>query len=497
MPFLFTPSLVRAVDGSGDPINGAKMYFYQTGTTVNALYYLDGLGETPGPHPLVSDADGIFEPAFLSAPQTYRVKLTNATGSATLFDADPVSVVSPSEYTASLFFATYAELIVIEPDDVGTSAAVFDDAGTHTDPVSMDTVPNNGLYSWTGTDWQWLATLGQVLPGGTDGQIQYNDNGLLAGLTGLTETAGTLSAATINGGTVTVSTPFFNLAQTWNDAGIAFGAMDFSITNTNSDYSSYFVRGRVGGADRFRITRDDTLVFGAETGEGAETAIGIRRIGGSSIIGICSGRSFDTGKLANIINCYWEAGVGANGIANVDTATVRADIVTNRLSIESAANMTHIADTGRFEWEGAIANTNRIRQVFYQKATAEGRTCDFNNVGQAPARASPVVSMTVENDADDPFHICKWNGSGWTMRAKFDGLGRLFQSDQTAPSTPTGGGIQYVEGGAGKFKTSAGNVVIFAPSSVPNVTGSRGGNAALASLLTQLASLGLITDGTS
>jgi hypothetical protein len=31
----------------------------------------------------------------------------------------------------------------------------------------------------------------------------------------------------------------------------------------------------------------------------------------------------------------------------------------------------------------------------------------------------------------------------------------------------------------------------------PNVTGSRGGNAALASLLTKLASIGLITDGSS
>lgn len=36
-----------------------------------------------------------------------------------------------------------------------------------------------------------------------------------------------------------------------------------------------------------------------------------------------------------------------------------------------------------------------------------------------------------------------------------------------------------------------------APISKPTVTGSRGANAALASLLTQLAALGLINDGTS
>ena len=47
--------------------------------------------------------------------------------------------------------------------------------------------------------------------------------------------------------------------------------------------------------------------------------------------------------------------------------------------------------------------------------------------------------------------------------------------------------------------SAQGNVGFYGatPASKPTVTGSRGGNAALASLLTKLASLGLITDGTT
>ncbi|HVV25257.1 MAG TPA: hypothetical protein VHF06_37850, partial [Pseudonocardiaceae bacterium] len=65
----------------------------------------------------------------------------------------------------------------------------------------------------------------------------------------------------------------------------------------------------------------------------------------------------------------------------------------------------------------------------------------------------------------------------------------------TVPSTnPTGGGVLYCEGGALKFRGSSGDIFNTAKQTV---TGSRGGNAALASLLTALANAGLITDSTS
>ncbi|GGV37080.1 hypothetical protein GCM10010293_40750 [Streptomyces griseoflavus] len=65
----------------------------------------------------------------------------------------------------------------------------------------------------------------------------------------------------------------------------------------------------------------------------------------------------------------------------------------------------------------------------------------------------------------------------------------------TAPSTnPTDGVIAYAQGGVFKVRSAGG--VIF-DTTRRTVTGAKGGNAALTSLLTQLATIGLITDNTT
>jgi hypothetical protein len=65
----------------------------------------------------------------------------------------------------------------------------------------------------------------------------------------------------------------------------------------------------------------------------------------------------------------------------------------------------------------------------------------------------------------------------------------------TNPTTnPTGGAILYATGGNLATRDSSGNVVSLVKQTV---TGSRGGNAALASLLTALATIGFITDSTT
>jgi hypothetical protein len=62
------------------------------------------------------------------------------------------------------------------------------------------------------------------------------------------------------------------------------------------------------------------------------------------------------------------------------------------------------------------------------------------------------------------------------------------------------GETQYsIKTGTGKVQFGGGNIGFFgaAPGAKPTITGSKGGNAALASLLTQLAALGLLTDFTT
>jgi len=91
MATLFQPSLQRATDDNGDPINGAKMYFYEAGSTTPLAYYTDADGTTEGTNPLVSDADGIFAPAFLGGVTHYRVVLKNNSGSVTYWDVDDIT----------------------------------------------------------------------------------------------------------------------------------------------------------------------------------------------------------------------------------------------------------------------------------------------------------------------------------------------------------------------------------------------------------------------
>lgn len=94
MADLYTPSLDRATDGNGNPISGAKMYFFLTETTTPQDAYTDGAELVVASNPVVADAEGMFDPVFLAPGINYRVRLTNATGSVVYYDVDPVAGTS-------------------------------------------------------------------------------------------------------------------------------------------------------------------------------------------------------------------------------------------------------------------------------------------------------------------------------------------------------------------------------------------------------------------
>lgn len=77
------------------------------------------------------------------------------------------------------------------------------------------------------------------------------------------------------------------------------------------------------------------------------------------------------------------------------------------------------------------------------------------------------------------------------------GVARVVDAGTAPTSNTTGGGLFYAFGGGGYWRTQSGNEVNFAPNVRPVVSGSRGGNAALASLITALEELGFVEDGTT
>lgn len=84
--------LERAFDSDGDPISGAKLYFYEAGTTTPLDTYSDEALSSPNTNPVVADADGYYgEIYFEKLP--YKVKFTDASD-VQIWEEDDINPVS-------------------------------------------------------------------------------------------------------------------------------------------------------------------------------------------------------------------------------------------------------------------------------------------------------------------------------------------------------------------------------------------------------------------
>lgn len=89
MTLNFKAPRYQQFDSNGDPAAGAKLYFYDTGTsTPRAVYSDDGLSSAIS-QPVVADSAGLFVQIFISTG-AYRAVCTNASGSVTFFDEDDI-----------------------------------------------------------------------------------------------------------------------------------------------------------------------------------------------------------------------------------------------------------------------------------------------------------------------------------------------------------------------------------------------------------------------
>ncbi len=80
---------ITALDSNGDPISGAKLNFYESGTTVRLDTYSDAALSSANANPVVADSAGRFGDIFLQA-SAYKVVLTDADDVA-IWTADPVA----------------------------------------------------------------------------------------------------------------------------------------------------------------------------------------------------------------------------------------------------------------------------------------------------------------------------------------------------------------------------------------------------------------------
>lgn len=107
---LFQPSVNRVLDSNGNPVPGARMSFYLTGTSTPATWFTDAEGTVPGTNPLIADAAGLFPiPAYMDPDTTYRITLTDATGANDLWPPlDPVRGFDETQLSQAAFDAVAA-----------------------------------------------------------------------------------------------------------------------------------------------------------------------------------------------------------------------------------------------------------------------------------------------------------------------------------------------------------------------------------------------------
>lgn len=91
----------RVTDANGDPVSGAKLYFYTTGTLTGTAVYADADMLTSLGVVVTADSAGAFDPIYLDSGVTYRAVLKSSDGAVTYYDIDPVNVPDGVTETAT------------------------------------------------------------------------------------------------------------------------------------------------------------------------------------------------------------------------------------------------------------------------------------------------------------------------------------------------------------------------------------------------------------
>lgn len=291
-----------------------------------------------------------------------------------------------------------------------------------------------------------------------------NVRGVARGMRG---PAGTISdtietSFTINApDALNAASPPLVIAQTVDGEGFDFAGPEHRVT----------VSAATTGIRSWMTTIDAQEVFGVHyyppdkrpsiklTDQDTPTSFGgMGIIGNGGEMALTSLTDPATGLPAHVMRFYWENPANI-GPADAASAAVLRGMGGNRFSIESGAALILQATGGHFEMEGTGGYVN---VVGYTSGTTTGQTINFSNEGQTGDGVCPVAAV-VDNHNVNVFELCFRTGGVRTIMTSFDGYGRLFLSNQSAPATPTGGGVLYVESGALKYIGSSGTVTTLGP----------------------------------
>ena len=248
---------------------------------------------------------------------------------------------------------------------------------------------------------------------------------------------------TLQGGTVTASTPGLNASQTWNNAGVTFVGLKYNVPDTASANYSILLDLQVGGVDKHTFDKAGNAYF-ANSWNLSQSVNAI----GASVHG--------TGALYFAGNQYvWK-------LLNTDVR-MRSDLLfgfTDGTPYSGTLD-TVVGRDGVGIWNfrnGSNAEVVRVSgehtdSVNYSRGVIDTQTAAEVRIGSEKLGSGTTRAVRFISPSNFGFNGVSF-GSG---------TGVIFIANATAPSSnPTGGGILYVEAGALKYRGSSGTVTTLA-----------------------------------
>lgn len=137
MPQTFVLPRQTALDDDANPLSGALLYFFATGTTDPQAVYSDAALTTQHSHPVVANAAGEFPKIYLdsNAAFNYRVRITTASG-VLLYQEDDIDrfTITRDEIASALYPRTEEEIAAgviptdssVAPGDSDRYGSIYD-----------------------------------------------------------------------------------------------------------------------------------------------------------------------------------------------------------------------------------------------------------------------------------------------------------------------------------------------------------------------------------
>lgn len=450
----------RATDSNGVLLPGAKLFFYATGTSTPQSTYTTAALSVAHTNPVVADSSGKFPAIYFNPNLIYRGVLKDASGATTVFDIDPINKATNGN-------------LVADPGGIYTASMI--PAG-QTARAPLFILNNPGVS--------------QLVNGYASGIYIHIGNNPTA-----TPAAGDTVAQTITVNNLNGRTNLWGVnTVVLQDASGADGmvrAAEFEVNNVkggfNADPFSGTAPYRKNGIEivghsssLYKLTAAATVWVNDTTGTGW----------------------FDQGLVLSRV-----ASKGIRFVRNPGGASdTGVAFATAAISDESNSNAT-LSVSGTHNSIFDLSGNPTYSQFILGKGNADTtvnvkNSANYNVVLtlDSGTSAAQVSGIDLSDRASAKWRLAKNSSNDFLLIS--DPLG----TPATVLTASAGGGGSVGIGTAPSYKFDVsgstrlnGNVGFqgTAPIAKPTVTGAKGGNAALTSLLTALASYGLITDSTT